>query len=61
MATLCQVDDKYVPLYRVVWVSATPHFCGDEDCTREGFYEIRLEADESLWASVQALLKPPAS
>ena len=43
------IDDKYVPLYRIVWVSAVPHFCGEEDCMREGDYEIRLEADESLW------------
>lgn len=44
------VDDKHVPLYRVMWISATPHFCGEEDCVREGFYEVRLEQGESLWA-----------
>lgn len=44
------VDDKHVPLYRVMWISATPHFCGEEDCIREGFYEVRLEQGESLWA-----------
>ena len=44
------VDDKYVPLYRVMWVAATPHFCGEDDCTREGFYEVRLEQGEVVWA-----------
>lgn len=52
MSILCKVDDKHVPLYRVMWVAATPHFCGEEDCVREGFYEIRLEQGESVWASV---------
>ena len=48
---LCLVDDKHVPMYRILWVSAVPHFCGAEDCVREGQYEVRLEQDESLWAS----------
>lgn len=51
MSILCRVDDKFVPLYRVMWVAATPHFCGEDDCTREGFYEIRLEQGESVWAN----------
>lgn len=51
MSILCRVDDKFVPLYRVMWVAATPHFCGEEDCTREGAYEIRLEQGESVWAN----------
>lgn len=50
MSILCRVDDKMVPLYRVMWLSATPHFCGEEDCVREGCYEIRLEQGESVWA-----------
>ncbi len=50
MSILCRVDDKLVPLYRVMWLAATPHFCGEEDCTREGCYEIRLEQGESVWA-----------
>jgi len=50
MSILCRVDDKMVPLYRVMWLAATPHFCGEEDCTREGCYEIRLEQGESVWA-----------
>ena len=50
MSILCRVDDKMVPLYRVMWLAATPHFCGEEDCTREGCYEIRLEQGESIWA-----------
>ena len=53
MSILCRVDDKFIPLYRVMWVAATPHFCGEEDCTREGFYEIRLEQGESVWANVK--------
>ncbi len=53
MSIMCPVDDKFVPLYRVVWVAATPHFCGEEDCGREGFYEIRLEQGESVWANSQ--------
>jgi hypothetical protein len=51
MSIFCEVDDKYVPLYRVMWVASTPHFCGAEDCVREGFYEIRLEQGESVWAN----------
>ena len=47
------VDDKHVPLYRILWVADTPHFCGNEDCNCEGDYEIRLEQDESVWASRQ--------
>ena len=50
MAVFCMVDDKYVPLYRILWVSALPHFCGTDDCQREGQYEIRLEDGESVWA-----------
>ena len=50
MSIFCQIDDKFVPLYRVMWIAAVPHFCGDEECQREGFYEIRLEQDESVWA-----------
>ena len=53
MSILCRVDDKDVPLYRVIWVAAIPHFCGEEDCTREGFYEIRLEQGESVWGSAE--------
>lgn len=53
MSVLFLVDDKHVPLYRVVWVSATPHFCGEDDCQREGYYEVRLEQAESVWANQQ--------
>ena len=45
------VDDKHVPLYRVLWVADVPHFCGHQDCVREGQYEIRLEQEESVWAN----------
>lgn len=51
MSILCRIDDKHIPLYRVMWVAATPHFCGEDDCLREGSYEVRLEQDESVWAS----------
>ena len=45
------VDDKFIPLYRVLWIAKTPHYCGEEDCVREGYYEIRLEDGESVWAN----------
>ena len=48
---LCTVDDKHVPLYRVMWVADVPHFCGDPECQCEGSYEIRLEQGESIWGS----------
>jgi len=51
MSIFCVVDDKHVPLYRVVWIAAVPHFCGHDDCEREGDYEIRLEQGESVWAN----------
>jgi hypothetical protein len=52
MPLFCHVDDKQVPLYRIVWISDLPHFCGDGDCQREGQYEIRLEQSESVWATL---------
>jgi hypothetical protein len=51
MSVFFTVDDKHVPLYRVMWVAATPHYCGEEDCQREGFYEVRLEQGEVVWAT----------
>lgn len=51
MSVFCLVDDKHVPLYRILWVAELPHFCGASECEREGDYEIRLERDESVWAS----------
>jgi hypothetical protein len=53
MSVFCTVDDKHVPLCRIVWVSDLPHFCGGADCQREGLYEIRLEQGETVWASKQ--------
>lgn len=47
----CLVDDKHIPLYRILWISDVPHFCGHEDCMHEGDYEVRLEMDESVWAN----------
>lgn len=45
------IDDKHVPLSRIVWVSDLPHFCGNEDCTVEGRYEVRIEGDDSLFGT----------
>lgn len=45
------IDDKHVPLYRVLWIADTPHFCGSEECEVEGRYEIRLESDESVFGT----------
>ena len=50
-SVFCTVDDKHIPLYRVMWISDIPHFCGHSDCMHEGDYEVRLEQDESVWAS----------
>jgi hypothetical protein len=49
----CVIDDKHVPLYRIMWVAAIPHFCGSPECQHEGDYEIRLEQGESVWANQQ--------
>ncbi len=45
------VDDKHVPLTRIVWISDLPHFCGKEECQVEGRYEIRIEGDASIFAT----------
>ncbi len=51
MSVFCKIDDKHVPLYRIIWISAVPHFCGSEECEREGQYEVQLEQTETLWAT----------
>lgn len=51
MSIFCRVDDKFLPLYRVLWVAATPHFCGEAECQCEGLYEIAIEGGESVWAN----------
>lgn len=51
MSVFYVLDDKHLPLYRVMWVAAVPHFCGEDDCQREGQYEIRLEQGEVVWAN----------
>ena len=51
MSVFCLIDDKHVPLYRILWISGLPHYCGSADCLREGQYEIRLEEGESVWAT----------
>ena len=48
---LIKIDDKHIPLYRVVWVSDVPHFCGEPECMHEGDYEVRLDVDDSLWTN----------
>jgi hypothetical protein len=53
MSIFCRVDDKQVPLYRVLWIAATPHFCGEPDCQCEGRYEVALEGGESVWANAK--------
>jgi hypothetical protein len=51
MSAFCVIDDKHVPLYRIVWISDLPHFCGSSECEREGQYEVRLEEEETVWAT----------
>ncbi len=46
---LVLIDDKHVPLFRIVWISDVPHFCGEDDCMHEGDYEVRLDVDDSIW------------
>jgi len=48
---IIKIDDKHVPLFRIVWISDVPHFCGEDDCMHEGDYEVRLDVDDSLWTS----------
>ena len=52
-SVFCLIDDKHVPMYRIMWLSDVPHVCGQEDCQCEGDYEVRLDQDESLWANRQ--------
>ena len=51
MSVFCLLDDKHVPLYRILWVSDLPHFCGSSECEREGEYEVRLDGEESLFGT----------
>lgn len=53
VSMFCRVDDKQIPLYRVIWISATPHFCGEPDCQCEGLYEVALEGGETVWAKAE--------
>lgn len=53
LSVFCVIDDKHVPLWRILWISSVPHFCGAQECQREGQYEVRLEGGESLWADRQ--------
>jgi hypothetical protein len=53
MSIFCTVDDKHVPLYRIVWISQLPHFCGSPDCQHEGEYELHLDSGESVWGDLQ--------
>jgi hypothetical protein len=51
MSVFCTIDEKYIPIYRILWISGLPHFCGSAECEREGTYEVRLEQNETVWAS----------
>ncbi len=51
ISPIIKIDDKHLPLYRIVWVSDVPHFCGEPDCMHEGDYEVRLDVDDSLWTN----------
>jgi hypothetical protein len=51
MSIFALIDDKHVPLYRILWVSELPHYCGSEECEREGWYEVKLDHGEAVWAS----------
>ena len=51
MSVFCKIDDKSVPMYRIMWIAQIPHFCGHEECEHEGHYEVRLEQGESVWAT----------
>ena len=51
MSAFCLVDDKHVPIHRILWVADLPHFCGSSDCQQEGEYEIHLEHDQSVWGT----------
>ena len=53
MSIFCRIDDKNIPLYRVLWVSATPHFCGEPECQCEGLLEVALDGGESVWADFE--------
>lgn len=48
---ICLIDDKHVPVYRILWVADIPHFCGDEDCQAEGRYEVRLDQGDALFGT----------
>ena len=51
VSALCLIDDKHVPIARVMWVADIPHFCGQDECQCEGMYEVRLEQGESVWGN----------
>lgn len=51
VAMICLIDDKHIPVYRIVWISDVPHFCGDEECLVEGRYEVRLEQGEAVFGN----------
>lgn len=51
MNGFCLIDDKHIPLYRIIWVSDVPHYCGSEECLVEGRYEVRLEQGESVFCN----------
>ncbi len=48
---ICLIDDKHIPVYRIVWISDVPHFCGEDECLVEGRYEVRLEQGEAVFGN----------
>jgi hypothetical protein len=51
MSVFITIDDKHVPAWRIVWISALPHFCGSPDCVCEGQYEVHLDNGDSVWGN----------
>jgi hypothetical protein len=51
MEATVRIDDKHVPLWRILWISDLPHFCDSPECVREGQYEVHLDNGESIWGS----------
>ena len=38
-----KVDDKFVPIFRLMWIADVPHFCGEEDCVAEFHWVLQNE------------------
>lgn len=51
MNVFCTIDNKHIPLARILWIAELPHYCGSEECEREGTYQLQLEQGEVVWAT----------